>query len=74
MTTEIPYITPCELLAKKTVLRLINEGYIPVKYESEAIRMLTNGNSKPEDWQLLIEKSLEIENREGFDDKNKETH
>ena len=67
MTTEIPYTTPCELLAKKTATRLVNEGLIPAIYGPEALKILVGGVSKPEDWQLLIEKTIEIEEKGGLD-------
>ncbi len=67
MIDEIPYTTPCELLAKKTVTRLVSEGLLPAIYGPEAIKILVGGVSKPEDWQLLIEKTIEIEETGGLD-------
>lgn len=74
MTDEIPYTTSCELLAKKTLTRLVNEGLIPAVYSAELLKMLSEGTPRPEDWQLLIEKTIEIEEKEGLDGDNQETH
>ena len=74
MTTETPYTTPCELLAKKTATRLVSEGLIPTIYSLETLKMLVGGVSRPEDWQLLIEKALEIEKKEGLNGTSEETH
>ena len=74
MTNEVEYTTPCELLAEKIALRLVSEGLIPVKFKSEVINILASSDSKAEDWQLLIEKTLEIEKKEGVDDKKEETN
>ena len=74
MTDEIPYTTSCELLAKKTVTRLVNEGLIPAVYSAELLKMLSKGTPRPEDWQLLIEKTIEIEDILELDGDNQETH
>jgi hypothetical protein len=67
MANEIAYTTPCDLLAKKTVARLVSEGLISAKYSSEVLNLLAGGASRPEDWKLLIEKTIEIEEKGGLD-------
>jgi hypothetical protein len=74
MTNEIPYTTSCELLAKKTVTRLVNEGLIPAVFSAELLKMLSDGRPRPEDWQLLVEKTIEIEEKRALDGNNEETH
>lgn len=74
MTTEISYTTPCELLAQKTVSRLVTEKLIPAKFGPEILKILASGGARPEDWQLLIEKALEIEEKGALDGNNEETH
>ena len=65
MADSMSYNTPSELLAQKIVARYVELGLLPEAYSSEAQRLLISGVSKPEDWQLLAEKALELENKGG---------
>jgi hypothetical protein len=57
--------SPCDSLAQTIVVRFVKMGHLPEKYAQETLALLSSGNAKPEDWQLLVEKILESESKEG---------
>lgn len=65
MADSVLYRTPSELLAQKIVARFIESGILPEAYSEDAQTLLSGGISNPEDWQLLAEKALELENKGG---------
>lgn len=55
-------VVPDEKVARQIVERLIEEGLVARQIADELLERLMNVSFKEEDWRLLAEKTLEIEN------------
>lgn len=59
--------TAAEVVAEKIIARLVEARLIINQDNRRTLEGLANGSLKAEDWQLLAEKVLEMESREGDD-------
>lgn len=64
MTDSNSPLTPSELLIQKVIVRFLDKSLLPKADAAQLEELLTGGDSKPEDWRLLVEKALELENKE----------
>jgi len=68
MTDSSSYNTPNEIVTRKIVVRFVETGLLPEIYADSLQELLISGTSKPEDWRLLAEKTLESKTEGGKDD------
>ena len=65
MTESMPILSPSEILTQKIIARFIQEGLLPKEYSKDIHNLFSMQTPTPEDWQLLVEKILEFQNKEG---------
>ncbi len=64
MTDSSNSPTPSQLLVQQIVTRFLRASLLPKADTTHLKELLTDGDTKPEDWRLLVEKALELENKE----------